>query len=416
MRILYVSQYFPPEVNAPAQRVSDFAKAWTDAGHEVVVLTGFPNHPTGKVYDGYRLRALQRERIGGVEVVRTYLYPAPNKGKLRRCLNYSSFMVSAATVGALAVGKVDVVIATCPQLLVGVAGYWIAKLKRAPFVLSVRDVWPEALVAVDANVSRKLYDLLSRIADFLYKRADKIVTVTRGAQDVIKRHGVPDDKLELIPTGIHSNAIKPMESSAEIRGKFGDGETVLVTYVGTHGMAQKLSTVLEAAKLLSKQPRVQFISVGDGAEKQDLLEMKDHLGLDNVHFIDQLPQHEALNYIAASDICLVPLRKAELFKETIPSKLYEIMACGKPVVLGVDGEARELLETASAGVFSEPEDPKALAAAVLKLADEPELRSRFGQNGRRFVVENYDKRTIADQYLALLSSLVNANSPQDKDA
>lgn len=416
MRILYVSQYFPPEVNAPAQRVSDFAKAWADAGHEVVVLTGFPNHPAGKVYDGYTLRPLQRERIGGVEVVRTYLYPAPNKGKLRRSLNYASFMCSAATIGALAVGKVDIVIATCPPLLVGIAGYWIAKLKRAPFVLSVRDVWPEALMAVDARVSRKLYNLLSRMADFLYKRADKIVTVTRGAQDVIERHGVPGDKLELIPTGIHSNAIKPMQSSAEIRGKFGDGGTVLVTYVGTHGMAQKLSTVLEAAKLLSKQPGVQFISVGDGADKQDLLEMKDHLELGNVHFIDQLPQHEALNYIASSDICLVPLRKAELFKETIPSKLYEIMACGKPIVLGVDGEARELLEAASAGVFVEPEDPEALAAAVLRLAEDPELRSQFGQNGRRFVVENYDKRTIADHYLSVLSSLVNPNSDDGKNA
>ncbi len=379
-------------------------------------MTGFPNHPAGKVYDGYRLRALQRERIGGVEIVRTYLYPAPNKGKLRRSLNYASFMCSAATIGALAVGKVDIVIATCPQLLVGVAGYWIAKLKRAPFVLSVRDVWPEALMAVDAKVSRKLYRVLNGIADFLYKRADKIVTVTRGAQDVIKRHGVPDDKLELVPTGIHSNAIKPMESSAEIRGKFGDGETVLVTYVGTHGMAQKLSTVLDAAKLLSKQPRVQFVSVGDGAEKQDLVEMKDHLGLDNMHFVDQLPQHEALNYIASSDICLVPLRKAELFKETVPSKLYEIMACGKPVVLGVDGEARELLEAASAGVFVEPEDSEALAAAVLRLAEDAELRSRCGKNGRRFVVEHYDKRTIADQYLSLLSSLVNPNSPDGKSA
>ncbi|OFX14220.1 MAG: hypothetical protein A2Z18_08050 [Armatimonadetes bacterium RBG_16_58_9] len=408
MRILYISQYFPPEVNAPAQRVFDFAKAWTDAGHEVVVLTGFPNHPAGKIFDGYKLRLLQRENIDGVDVVRAYLYPAPNEGKLRRCANYVSFMVSAATLGCAAVGKVDVVIASSPQLLVGVAGYWISRVKRVPFVLSVRDVWPEALVAVDAKVSRRLYNLLDRVANFLYKRADKIITVTRGAQDVIRRHGVDQAKLELIPTGVHSDVIKPMDPPQDIRVRYGDGESVIVSYVGTHGMAQKLFAVLRAAQLLADEPRVQFVSVGDGADKENLVRMKNDLALENVHFVDQLPRQEALDYIAASDICLVPLRKAELFKETIPSKLYEIMACGRPIILGVDGEARKLLETASAGIYVEPEEPQALADAIRKLATDPGARARYGENGRRFVTENFDKGILAEQFLSLLCSLADA--------
>lgn len=405
MRILYLSQYFPPEVNAPAQRLLDFAKAWREAGHEVIVLTGFPNHPAGVVYDGYKLKPFQRETIDGVPVIRTYLYPAPNKGFLRRSLNYSSFMASAVLFGSPMIGKVDIVIASSPQLLVGVAGWFISAIKRAPFVLEIRDVWPEALLAVNANVSRRVYSILNRIADFLYKRADKIITVTTGAQEEIKKHGVDPGKLALIPSGIRTDVVKPMPPPPEIRNALGNGNNVIVSYIGTHGMAQKLSTVLEAAERLSDKPGIQFILIGDGAEKDDLLKMKQELGLGNVHFIDQVPQGEALRYIAASDICLVPLRKADLFTLTIPSKVYEIMACGRPMVLGVDGEARELVETTDAGVFVEPEDPKALAEAVVKLANDPDLRSTYGQNGRRFVVENCDKTSLSRQYLELLTTI-----------
>ena len=414
MRILYVSQYYPPEVNAPAQRVADFANAWKAAGHDVVVLTGFPNHPTGQVYGGYRLRPLQRETIDGVQVLRTYLYPTPNKGTFRRCLNYASFMSSAATIGCLAAGKVDIVVASCPQLLVGVAGWTISKFRRVPFVLGVRDVWPEALAAVGVQLNRHVYMLLERTARFLYKRADRIVTVTRGAQEVIKKYGVPDEKLELIPTGISSGAIKPTQPPADLRSTLGAKDGIVVSYIGTHGMAQQLSTVLEAAKTLSDEPKIHFVLLGDGADKDNLVRMKQDLALSNVHFLDQAPQAEALRYISASDICLVPLRKAELFRETIPSKMYEIMACARPMILGVDGEARELLESASAGVFVEPEDPAALAAAVLNLARDPESRSRYGENGRRFVVAHYDKRVLAQKYLTLLSSLVSSPTSQTR--
>ena len=416
MRIFYVSQYYPPEVNAPAQRVADFAKAWRAAGHEVVVLTGFPNHPTGRIYDGYKLRHLRRETIDGVEVVRTYLYPAPNKGTVRRCMNYASFMSSAATIGSLAVGKVDIVIASCPQLLVGVAGCAISRFKRVPFVLAVRDVWPEALVAVGVRLNRPMYSLLERTARYLYKRADKIVTVTRGAQEVIKKYGVPEEKFELIPTGISVDAIEPMEPPAELRNALGANDGVLVSYIGTHGMAQQLSTVLQAAKTLSDEPKIHFVLLGDGAEKEDLVQMKRDLGLTNVHFRDQVPQSQALKYVSASDICLVPLRKAELFRETIPSKMYEIMACARPMILGVDGEARELLGSASAGVFVEPEDHSALAEAVLALARDPESRSKYGENGREFVLEHYDKRILARKYLTLLTSLVNSPASDTRNA
>ncbi len=410
MRILYLSQYYPPEVNAPAQRVADFARAWRDAGHEVVVLTGFPNHPTGRIYDGYRLRLLRREPIDGVEVVRTYLYPAANKGTVRRCVNYASFMSSAATVGCIAVGKVDIVIASCPQLLVGVAGCLISSLKRVPFVLGVRDVWPEALAAVGVRLRKPAYSLLQHTARFLYKRADRIVTVTHGAQEVIKKHGVPEEKFELIPTGISIDSTRPMQPCGGLRSALGANDGVLVSYIGTHGMAQQLSTVLQAARKLSNEPQIRFVLLGDGAEKEDLVRMKRDLKLTNVHFHDQVPQTEALKYLCASDICLVPLRKAELFRETIPSKMYEIMACARPMVLGVDGEARRLLESASAGVFVEPENSAALADAIAALARDPESRSKYGENGRRFVSEHYDKRVLAERYLALLTSLVESPS------
>ena len=410
MRILYVSQYFPPEVNAPAQRVMDFAKAWREAGHDVTVLTAFPNHPAGVIYDGYRLRLLQRETVDGIKVVRTYVYPAPNKGAFLRCINYASFMVSAATVGAIAAGKADIVIATSPQLLVGAAGYVISRLNRSPFVLEVRDVWPEALAAVHARLSGAPYALLAGMAKFLYKRAAKIVTVTHGAQETIKKHGVKEDKLELIPSGICSDMTRPVPPPGDIRRSFGDGDQIIVSYVGTHGMAQKLSTVLEAAQLLSREPRIRFLLVGDGADKEELLQQKETLGLRNVHFFDQVPTNDALRYIAASDICVVPLRKAELFRQTIPSKMYEIMACGRPMVLAVDGEARELMQNASAGLFVDPENPAALAAAILRLADDPAARSRYGENGRKYIVENFDKGRLSRQYLDLLTRLARSAS------
>lgn len=408
MRILYVSQYFPPEVNAPAQRVMDFAKAWTEAGHEVIVVTGFPNHPAGVVYDGYKLRLRQREVIDGIEVLRTYLYPAANKGVARRCINYFSFMASAATFGASAAGNVDVVIASSPQLLVGVAGWAISAAKRAPFVLEVRDVWPEALAAVDAKVNPVFFKLLARIAKFLYKRAGRIVTVTEGARDIIRNHGVSGDKLVLIPSGIRTDLIKPMQPPVGIRERFGGPNSILVSYVGTHGMAQGLSTVLEAAHKLSGDTRIHFVLIGDGAEKEDLLKQKEHMGLGHVHFLDQMPQSEVLNYVAASDICLVPLRKADLFKQTIPSKVYELMACARPIVLGVDGEARELVETAESGVYVEPENSSALADAVVRLADNPQTRETYGANGRRFILENYDKNLLAKTYLDMLAKLTGS--------
>lgn len=403
MRILYVSQYFPPEVNAPAQRVIDFSKAWKAAGHDVTVLTGFPNHPAGILYDGYKLKLIQREIVEGIDVVRTYLYPAANKKVLKRCINYTSFMASAALIGCSAVGKVDVVIASSPQLLVGLAGYFISRIKRVPFVLEVRDVWPEALLAVNAGLNRHFYNALDRIADFLYKHADKIVTVTRGAQEAIMKHGVPKDKLTLIPSGINIDEIKPMDPPQDIRKSFGNGESVIVSYIGTHGMAQKLSTVLEAAQQISDR-RVQFILIGDGAEKEDLIQLKERMQLDNVHFLEQLPQEEALRYLSASDICVVPLRKAELFKQTVPSKMYEIMASGRPMILGVDGEARELLENASAGIFVEPENARQLADAVSKLAKSAEMRNTYGINGRNFIEMNYNKSTQSSTYLRMLST------------
>ena len=422
MRILIVSQYFPPEVNAPAQRVVDFARAWQAEGHDVTVITGFPNHPAGIIYDGYKLRPYQREVVDGVKVIRTYLYPAPNKGILKRCLNYSSFMASAALAGCFAGRKIDVVIATCPQLLVGVAGWFISRKRRVPFVMVVRDVWPEALVAVDARINRVFYGILNRIADFLYRRADKIITVTSGAQRVIMRHGVPKSKLEKIQTGIYSDVIRPQTPDPQTRqilleivgeesfppSAANEDDAVIISYVGTHGMAQKLSTVLEAADLLRHDKRIQFTLIGNGADKENLVCQKEEMGLHNVHFLDQMPQDQALKCIAASDMCVVPLRKADLFLDTIPSKMYEIMACARPMLLGVDGEARELLEVAGGGLFFEPENAQALANAITRLADDAHLRERLGENGRKHVAEHYDKSMLAQRYLDILDNLTQA--------
>jgi len=404
MRILYVSQYYPPETNAPALRVARFAELWREAGHDVTVLTGFPNHPAGVLFEGYRLKPVEVAEIDGIRVVRTYLYPAANRGVLKRSLNYGSFMASAIALGCRRVGDPDVVIGSSPQLLVGVAGWAIARVKKCPFVLEVRDVWPEALGAVSAG-NRTLYSMLDRIASFLYARAARIVTVSQGGKETLIRRGVSSEVIEIVPTGIRTDVVKPMVAREEIRGEMRNGADIVVSYVGTHGMAQRLKTVLDAAAKLANEPGIRFVLIGDGAEKPDLLRLREKMGLTNLVMLDQMPRTRALQYTAAADICVAPLRKADLFTRTIPSKIYELMACGKPVVVGVDGEARELVEKAGAGVFVEPEDPDALARAVLKLASDAEARKRLGENGRRYVEANCDKRLLASQYLDILDSM-----------
>ncbi len=411
MKILYVSQYFPPEMGAPAARAAELSRHWANAGHDVTVLTGFPNHPTGVVPSEYRARLrrlVSREQIGGVNVVRTWLLPFPNRKAHERILNYSSFCASAATTG-LFLSRPDIVIASSPQLLVGLSGWWLALWKRVPFVFEVRDLWPESLAAVGMSDGNSLlHRALARIAGFLYRRSDRVVVVTPAFADYLVEHWrVPRPKILVVENGVETELFAPQPGTAERRELAGEGKFV-VSYIGTMGMAHGLETIIAAAaQLRETNPEIVFLVLGEGAEKERIVALARKRGLNNLQFVDQQPREKIPAYIGASDVCLVLLKKTDLFKTVIPTKMLEFMSCGRPVILGVDGQARSILEDAGGGLVIEPENSQALVNAILYLAANRETARDLGQNGRKYIVRKFSRRQTAEEYIRVLERVLN---------
>ena len=415
MKILYVSQYFPPEMGAPAARADELSRHWAAAGHEVTILTGFPNHPTGVVPPKYRgplRRLVMREGADGVNVVRTWLLPFPNRKAYERMLNYISFSVSAAVTG-LFLSRPDVVIATSPQLLVGLSGWWLARWKRVPFVFEVRDLWPESLAAVGvASSNSLLHHTLAKIAGFLYRRADRIVVVAPAFEDHLVKHWRgPGNKIAVIENGVETGLFAPeppnSQSRIDLKRGIGAEGKFVVSYLGTMGMAHGLEIIINAAaRLRDTNPEIVFLVVGEGAEKERIIALARERRLNNVRFLDQQPRQTIPAYIGASDVCLVLLKKSDVFKTVIPTKMLEFMSCARPVILGVDGQARTILEEAQAGIAIEPENSDALVNAILDLAANQELATELGQNGREYIVRNFSRRQTAEKYIAMLEHLL----------
>jgi colanic acid biosynthesis glycosyl transferase WcaI len=403
VRILYLSQYFPPEMGAPAARVSELSREWARLGHQVTVLTGFPNHPTGIVHEGYRGELWRREEVDGVTVVRAPIYAAPNKGVVKRSLSYVSLAASSALLGPWLAERPDVIIATSPQFLTGLCGLWLSGLLRAPFVFEVRDLWPRSIVEVGAlPKGHPVIRGLERLERLLYRRADRIVVVTESFVDEIAALGIPREKLRVVTNGVDLQLFRP-EDRREARRALGlPEEGFVASYVGTHGMAHGLSTAVQAARLLEARaqqgvPGITLLFVGEGAEKARLrAEARD---LKSVLFWDQRPREEVAKVLAASDVCLVLLKDAPLFRTVIPSKIFECMGAGRAILSTVQGESQRILEAAGAGVFSPPEDAAALAAALEGLARDPQGLEAKGERGRAHVEQHYSRPALARRYL-----------------
>lgn len=406
MKILYVSQYFPPEMGAPAARADELARHWVRMGHDVTVLTGFPNHPTGVVPVEWRSRLhrlLYKETVDGVRVVRTWLWPLPNRKAHERIRNYASFCVSASIRG-LGLQKPDVVIGTSPQLLVALSGWWLALWKRVPFVFEVRDLWPESLAAVGAGrEGSALHRTLGAIAGFLYRRSDHIVVVTPAFKDHLIQHWkVPAQKISIVENGVETDLFRPCPPEKVP----GTEDRFLICYIGTMGMAHGLETLIAAAEQLQRTlPNAMFLLIGEGAEKERIEQLAAARELSNIRFLGQQPRERIPGYIAGVDVCLVMLKKTELFKTVIPTKLLEYMSCEKPVIVAVDGQARKIVEEAGAGVFVEPEDSSALADAVHVLAADPGRRRRMGISGREYILSHLSRERTAASYLEVLQAL-----------
>ena len=411
MSILFLSHYFPPEVNAPASRTIEHCREWVKAGHRVTVVTCAPNHPHGQVYEGYRNRLWQRERIDGIDVVRLWTYIAANKGFAKRTLNYVSYMITAI-MAAPFLAKSDVVVSTSPQFFNGLAGYVVSRLKRAPWVLEIRDLWPESILAVGAISNRHVIRFLEWLELFAYRKADRIVPVTDAFKDYMVRKGVPADKIVVIKNGVDLTRYVPAQADQALIDELGVRGKFVASYFGTHGMAHKLDTVLDAAERLRTHDDIVFLLVGDGAERDRLLATKEARGLCNVIMLPQQPKERMPALWALSDVSMVLLSRSDLFKTVIPSKMFESMAMERPILLGVHGESRGIIEAGDAGLSIEPENAAALAEAVRALKDDPAKRTQLGASGRRHVQANFDRRRLAADFLDLLAGLVTVKPAQ----
>ncbi len=407
LNILYLSHYFPPEVNAPAIRVSEMASRWADHGHDVTVLTGFPNHPAGIIPDEFKGMKRLVTKFNKLKLVRTYQYAAPNKGFVKRIMNYLSFMFSSVLLGSSQVGKPDIIIATSPQFFVAVAGYVLSRIKKCKYVFEIRDVWPEEIVAVGAIKNKFIIGFLESIEMFLYRKADLLVAVAQGTIDLLEERGIPREKMVLYPNGVNIKHFQSGPDGTAVRKELDIDDKFVVSYVGTHGMAHRLEDLLQVAKNLESHNEIQFLFVGDGAEKKKLVRMASEMKLKNVIFHDQVSHEKIVEFYKATDLFMVPLRKAKLFTKNIPSKIYEIMVVKKPIIISTEGESRKLIEVSGAGLSCTPESVEEMTQKILFLYENEEIRVKMGNDGCNFAIANASRMHIADNYLETLKKVVD---------
>ena len=406
MKILFFTHYFPPEVNAPANRTHEHCRAWAAAGHDVHVITGIPSHPRGVPFPGYRRRWYQHELVDGIHVHRVWTYLAPNRGVLFRVLNFLSF-IPTSVFRALRLGTFDAAIGTSPQFFCAVATWLYTRLRRVPMVFELRDLWPESIPAVGAMKKSFVLRLLERLELKMYHDSKAIVCLTRSFMSNLVGRGVAESKLHYVPNGIVPSFWQSASRSGA-RESFDIGpDNVVVSYVGTIGMAHGLSTLLEAAPLIAAAaPEVALLIVGEGAELPALKQLAHEKGLTNLRFTGMIPRQDVPGILAASDIALVTLKPSDVFKTVLPSKMFEAMAAGRPIILAVDGEARRTLERGGAGLAVTPGDARSLAEAVIALARDESARARMGLSGARFVEAEFSREKWAATYLDVLAGLV----------
>jgi glycosyltransferase involved in cell wall biosynthesis len=405
MRILILTQYFPPEFGAAAARNSEHARLWAERGHEVEVCTGFPNYPSGVVAESYRGRWFAREERDGLTVNRSWIYATPNRVVWKRALASLSFMVSAFVCGLTRCRRPDVIIASSGPFFVGPLGWLLSVFRRVPFVFEVRDLLPQQAVDVGMLKNPALIRFLQAIEEFLYRRALCVVTVAEASRQALIARGFDEARIFTLENGIREEFFAPGAKENAIRHEYGWTDKFVVMYIGAHGVSQGLFALLEAAELLTDLDDVRIVFVGDGAEKPAMMDWVKERGLNNVDFLPLQDKDRMPAFYAASDACFVPLRRGDYFRINIPSKVFEIMACARPVILGAEGQARALVEEAGAGLCVGPEDAEAYAEAVRALRVNPDHARELGDKGRRYVLSRFTRAQKAEHYIEVLQRM-----------
>lgn len=400
MRILFLSDNFPPEVNAPASRTFDHCREWVKAGAEVTVVTCAPNFPQGKVYPGYKNKLWQTEMMDGIRVIRVWTYMVPNKGFIKRTLDYISFSVTGF-LAALFV-KTDVIVATSPQFFTALAGRTLAWWKRRPWVMEVRDLWPESIKTVGAMNDSVFIRYFEWQEKRCYRSAKKIVVVTDSFKRTLTSRGIDPSKIEVVKNGVNKALFTPRPKDEALKAQLGLAGKTVIGYIGTHGMAHKLDFILQSAKKLEDNPNLHFLLIGGGAMKESLLKLKDELGCTNVTMLDSVMKEEVARYISILDVCLINLKKSPLFTTVIPSKIFENAGMGIPILMGVEGEAKDIISQYGAGLCFEPENFDDFRQKLTALL-EPATYAKC-KEGCRHLADNFDRKLLAANMLKVIES------------
>ena len=396
MKILFLTDNFPPEVNAPATRTMEHCKEWVKAGHEVTVITCFPNYPTGKVYPGYKNSPYKVEYMNGIKVVRVWSYMTANKGFIKRIADFISFSVTSFIAGLFQ--KCDIIVATSPQFFTALSGRTLHFFKRKPWVMEVRDLWPDSIKAVGAMKESIVLKYFSKEEIWCYRSAEKIVVVTDSFKREIIKKGIPAEKIFVIKNGANTELFRPQEKSKELLRKYKmEGKRVL-GYIGTLGMAHKIDFLIDCVKGLDDYV---LMILGNGAERENIKAKIENENIKNVVLVDAVPKNEVVDYVALQDAALVNLRRTPLFTTVIPSKIFETASMRIPILLGVDGEAREMVESYGAGLYYEPENREDFLDKLNRLFSLEELYNSCRDGGSR-LAEDFDRKRLAKEMLDIL--------------
>jgi colanic acid biosynthesis glycosyl transferase WcaI len=403
MKIIILSQWCFPE---PDLKALPFAKELKNQGHEVEILTGFPNYPGGKVYQGYHIRFFYREIIDGIKVNRVPLYPSHSTSRLGRIFNYISFALSGTFIGLFVTGKADIIYTYHPPATVGFAGLALKIFKRAKLFYDIQDFWPDTLAATGMLNSPLILRLIGAYMRIIYKSVDHLVVLSPGFRKKLLEMNVPDEKISVI-----YNWSIPLQNNLidrnQIRRDLGFNDNFTILYAGNIGPAQALDTVLDAAEILSDQ-KVCFAFVGNGVSKNKLIDDTKKRNLSNVFFFDQVPASKVSTYLNAADILLVHLKNDPLFEITIPSKIQGYMSIGRPILAGVKGDANDLIQNSNSGICFESQDPRDLARAVYELINSPlEILNKFSDNSRRYYQENLSIEIGSQKFINLFKNKLN---------
>ncbi len=409
MKIVVICHYFPPEIGAPSARIYEMARHWADLGNEVHVVTCFPNHPTGIIPDEYKGMKYKYETMDGINVHRNYVYATPNKGFVKKTLGHISFMISSVVISMRKIKNPDVIITSSPTFFSIFSGYWYSLRKKAPFILEIRDLWPAAMIELGVMKEGFITNILEKMELYFYRKCKRLIMVTKSFKDNVVNRGIDGDKVYVITNGVDQELFYPREKSKLLIDKYNLKDKFVISYVGAHGISQNLSTILKVAKALTNDKDIQFLFIGEGAEKDKLKESVHEQNITNVKFIDSQPKEMIPEFYCTSDICLIPLKNIELFKTFIPSKMFEIMACSIPIVASLEGEAADILNDSKSALVVEPDNPEKIKQAIVRLKEDKVLYNQFKENGPDFVEKNYSRKKLAEKYLDIMRNITEVN-------